>query len=974
MSFTYGFYDSINHDRTYNARQMSEIFDGIINDGVFESIGSKFMVSAVSGMQIKVGSGRAWFNHTWTNNDSDMPLTLDAAEPLYKRIDAIVLEVNENQDTRENSIKIIKGTPATYPVKPNLIDAEGIHQHPLAWITIKGGATSIAQADIENAVGTRAVPYVTAILEVTDVEQLLAQWDDDFHTWFQGIKSELDGDIVTNLINMIDRVDDKVDIVDGKVDQSSPKIGDICETVNSTIQDGKDWVLCNGERFSRDEAPALYDHLLGVPENGWTYYSPNVKSKHFFSTASIHYENGYYIMETFYGCYATKDPSLTNGWFKIYTPDRHFYRVFFVNGSWIFVRLTGYSSGASLQWYVSSSQELERVTLKSYTHTTTEIKGSGSSNIFYVDGYWYLFYSNSIYRSPNLSDEFTRVFYDARLNFTSNHGDCRLSIEKIQNGKLNFTCPCNNSSYTPPYGVLSVSSPTGEENTWSVSTVCGSSSNLFLRVYTRPKYIRGLHLVPVSVQSIIPISDISDMFGLYVSSDGATYTNVLPRMNILGVSELNNSFIAFGYNTDRDVFGYWIGPSIENLIFHEYWKIPLPIRRRLPGDYNYNNVDLSGYLIENFNGTLYFGGDSGVFLSGSDVSNLNWIQPVEDPMDYDATLSSSDKNIDTYIYAMDNGYFIRSVRGRYQTDSQGYMFYLRKPGSNVSIPIGSDHSYLSPFSIYVGNNFYSPHRHFGLGPDGLFFVEDNGSNCYIWRSYNGETPLFPKRNYYLPKPSGSSKDMSFCGYANGVYFVFWTGNSQYLCYSTAPSFDLNFGSAVNVPWIGSYVANNNTYRNPVIFKEKIVFTTTTNALIFFDPSTGVYETRELPAKAIVCFIDENKLYVRLEDDRILVTDSTDFIFEASDVFGFYSIRHFQNAYYALEGDSDGGSQSIAFSENLNGPWTRLPFHVDNWYSTILGLDGNTIAADEYQKLPTLPTNDNTTINKFICAGVPENGG
>lgn len=203
MSFTYGFYDSINHDRTYNARQMSEIFDGIINDGVFESIGSKFMVSAVSGMQIKVGSGRAWFNHTWTNNDSDMPLTLDAAEPLYKRIDAIVLEVNENQDTRANSIKIIKGTPASTPSKPTLINTDGIHQHILAWITINGGATAITQANIENAVGTSATPYVTAILQVTNVDQLLAQWDAQFGEWFRNIQSQMEGDVATHLQQQI---------------------------------------------------------------------------------------------------------------------------------------------------------------------------------------------------------------------------------------------------------------------------------------------------------------------------------------------------------------------------------------------------------------------------------------------------------------------------------------------------------------------------------------------------------------------------------------------------------------------------------------------------------------------------------------------------------------------------------------------------------------------------------------------------
>ena len=46
MSFTYGFYNSKNHDRTYNAEQMSSIFDGLIEDGIYESIGGAFLVKS----------------------------------------------------------------------------------------------------------------------------------------------------------------------------------------------------------------------------------------------------------------------------------------------------------------------------------------------------------------------------------------------------------------------------------------------------------------------------------------------------------------------------------------------------------------------------------------------------------------------------------------------------------------------------------------------------------------------------------------------------------------------------------------------------------------------------------------------------------------------------------------------------------------------------------------------------------------
>ena len=70
MAVTYGFYDSLNHDRLYNAQQMSAIFDGVINDGVFMSVGNQFHTVAGTGMQAIVTSGRAWLDSTWTLNDA----------------------------------------------------------------------------------------------------------------------------------------------------------------------------------------------------------------------------------------------------------------------------------------------------------------------------------------------------------------------------------------------------------------------------------------------------------------------------------------------------------------------------------------------------------------------------------------------------------------------------------------------------------------------------------------------------------------------------------------------------------------------------------------------------------------------------------------------------------------------------------------------------------------------------------------
>lgn len=204
MALTFGFYDSLNHDRLYNAQQMSAIFDGIINDGVFASVGSHFSVVPGTGMHVLVKSGRAWFNSTWTLNDSDIDLTIDAADSLLGRIDTVVLEVNSEQATRANSIKVVKGTAASTPAKPTLINTATVHQHPLAHITVAKNTTAITASMIEIVVGKTDCPFVTAILQTTDITNLFEKWENDFQTWFSTVRSTLDGDVALNLQNQID--------------------------------------------------------------------------------------------------------------------------------------------------------------------------------------------------------------------------------------------------------------------------------------------------------------------------------------------------------------------------------------------------------------------------------------------------------------------------------------------------------------------------------------------------------------------------------------------------------------------------------------------------------------------------------------------------------------------------------------------------------------------------------------------------
>lgn len=204
MAVTYGFYNSLNKDRMYNAEQMSSIFNGIITDGVFSTIGDALMTVAGTGMQVIVKPGRAWFNSTWTLNDAQLPLDVPAADVSLTRIDAVILEVNSAVATRANSIKVLKGTPSANPAKPALSATETLHQYALAYITVGVGVTSITAANIEINVGKTTCPFITSVLQQTDITDLFNQWEAEFTTWFENVQAQLSGNVAANLQRQID--------------------------------------------------------------------------------------------------------------------------------------------------------------------------------------------------------------------------------------------------------------------------------------------------------------------------------------------------------------------------------------------------------------------------------------------------------------------------------------------------------------------------------------------------------------------------------------------------------------------------------------------------------------------------------------------------------------------------------------------------------------------------------------------------
>ena len=193
-NLTYGFYNAVEsggvYDREYTAEQLSAIFDGVITDGVYATIGDCFHVKVSSGFNLLIGTGRAWFEHTWSYNPAtDNSITLSTPDVSYDRIDAVVLRIDS--DNRTNSFYVIEGNLFNQDeYDPSIIipDAErpalGDHDHPLAYIRIRHNTEGIQgvdstgdSTDIENAIGVHErTPWVTAILSSYNASGMIAQW------------------------------------------------------------------------------------------------------------------------------------------------------------------------------------------------------------------------------------------------------------------------------------------------------------------------------------------------------------------------------------------------------------------------------------------------------------------------------------------------------------------------------------------------------------------------------------------------------------------------------------------------------------------------------------------------------------------------------------------------------------------------------------------------------------------------------
>lgn len=213
MAITYGFWNALKqsdgtYDRVYNSDQISEMFEGLLSDGVFESVGDALIVKEKSGLTVEIGTGRAWIGDRWMKNDAKLDITLAAAHLTLNRWSAIVIKADYSN--RVITIEEKAGTPATSPTKPTMTYNDSIKEKCLAYVYVGKGVTSITQTNITDCrADTSICGWVTGVIKQVDTSQLFLQyqtayeqqlanmqaWQAEqelaFSTWFSALTDQL---------------------------------------------------------------------------------------------------------------------------------------------------------------------------------------------------------------------------------------------------------------------------------------------------------------------------------------------------------------------------------------------------------------------------------------------------------------------------------------------------------------------------------------------------------------------------------------------------------------------------------------------------------------------------------------------------------------------------------------------------------------------------------------------------------------
>lgn len=179
MAFSYGFFDSKNLDRVYTAEDFTSYLSGMICDGVFDTYGDNFSVSAGDNVSVVIGTGKSWIDGHFFLNDIAYKLDLKKyVDESLNRYVIIGISCDTSDSVRACQIEVKAGTAATSPSVPSFQNTDTKKYLTLAAVRLNNGITEISQSNITDyRSNDKKCGYVKCILGKCRVSEILSSLD-----------------------------------------------------------------------------------------------------------------------------------------------------------------------------------------------------------------------------------------------------------------------------------------------------------------------------------------------------------------------------------------------------------------------------------------------------------------------------------------------------------------------------------------------------------------------------------------------------------------------------------------------------------------------------------------------------------------------------------------------------------------------------------------------------------------------------
>ena len=169
-----GFFDSVNHDRLYNAEQMTYPYHRLVANGIYPNNdgtpSDDLQVVANGGMNVLVKPGEGMFLGRWFKNPSPIIITVAGNTGVNTRIDSIF--VHMDVALRQATIDLVEGG-SSHPT-PTPVGNEAYYR--LCDIAVVPGTTSLSNYNITDTRGSSECPWVTGLIQQIDTSALWAQF------------------------------------------------------------------------------------------------------------------------------------------------------------------------------------------------------------------------------------------------------------------------------------------------------------------------------------------------------------------------------------------------------------------------------------------------------------------------------------------------------------------------------------------------------------------------------------------------------------------------------------------------------------------------------------------------------------------------------------------------------------------------------------------------------------------------------